>query len=214
MPDTNTKSNFKYSPLLWLLILAIAIAILTAIGPAEKTLGVNARVVYLHGVWVWTAMASFVLAALVGAVGLVTRRVGLNAWSRTLGRTGLILWLTYLPVSMWAMQTNWNGLFLAEPRWRFAVIFAIGGIILQIGVSLIENPAWASGANILYILTMFLALSQTENVMHPPSPILSSRAPSIQAHYTALLITMILAMSQLARLVHRLERGKSSPKQT
>jgi len=47
-----------------------AVALLTVFGPAEKTLGTNVRVVYLHGVWVWTALAAFLSAAVAGLVGL------------------------------------------------------------------------------------------------------------------------------------------------
>jgi hypothetical protein len=91
------------------------------------------RVVYLHGVWVWAALAGFLAAAVVGLAGLVSRRWKLHLWSRALGRSGLFFWITYLPISLWAMQANWNGLYLAEPRWRIGLIFAIGGLLMQIG---------------------------------------------------------------------------------
>ncbi|MCK4726310.1 MAG: hypothetical protein KAT29_10920, partial [Anaerolineales bacterium] len=142
------------SPLLLFCILLLVIILVTASGPAEKVLGANARIVYLHGAWVWAALFGFAAAALVGLLGFILRRSNLHLWSRALGRTGLFFWITYLPLSMWAMQTNWNGLFLAEPRWRFAMIFAIGGLILQAGISLIGNPAGASLANIAFFLAL------------------------------------------------------------
>lgn len=178
-------------------------------GPAEKTLGVNARVVYLHGVWVWAALASFTAAALTGIAGWIGRSITAHSWSRALGRTGLLFWITYLPISIWAMQTNWNGLFLAEPRWRLAMIFAISGLLLQLGVTLLENPAWASLANVLFISFLLIALQSTENVMHPPSPILNSNAARIQAYFAALFILMLLAAWQVARCWHQLEPTKT-----
>ena len=162
-------------------------------------MGANARIVYLHGAWVWAALLGFAAAALAGLLGFVLRRKNLQLWSRALGRTGLLFWISYLPLSMWAMQTNWNGLFLAEPRWRFAIIFAIGGLILQVGAALIENPAGASAANIAFFLALVFALANTENVMHPPSPILNSNAARIQAFFVLLLILILLAGSQIAR---------------
>ncbi|MCJ7556761.1 MAG: hypothetical protein MUP90_07585, partial [Gammaproteobacteria bacterium] len=147
-------------------------AVFTALGPAEKSLGTNVRVVYLHGAWVWAALAAFFAAGVVGLIGLILRRHRLHAWSRAVGRTGLFFWITYLPLSMWAMQTNWNGLFLAEPRWRLAVVFAVGGLVLQIGLSLVENPAWASAFNVLYAVLLWLALQTTDQVLHPSSPVL------------------------------------------
>ncbi len=189
----------RLSPLIWFAILLVFIAASTALGPAEKSLGSNARIVYLHGAWVWAAMAAILAAAASGLAGLVTRRDTLHQWSRALGRTGLFFWLTYLPISMWAMQTNWNGLFLAEPRWRLAVVFAIGGLLLQIGVTLLDDPAWASGGNTLYALILLLALRATENVMHPPAPILNSNAPRIQIFFVLLYGLTLLAAWQIAR---------------
>ena len=193
------------SPILWLIFILLAIANITAAGPAERTLGSNARVVYLHGAWVWSALFAFLTAGFVGLLGLVTRRAKLHHWSRALGRTGLLFWITYLPISMWAMQTNWNGLFLAEPRWRLAVVFAVGGLLLQTGLTLVQNPAWASAGNLVFIAILLLSLFNTQNVMHPPSPMLASNAPRIQLTFGAMTLLLALAAWQVARLWMRLE---------
>ena len=205
------KSEVKQwlSPLLWLLISLAMVGLVTQFGPPEKSLGSNVRVVYLHGAWVWTSLAAFVAAALIGLVGLATRRENFQLWSRALGRTGLVFWITYLPISVWAMQTNWNGLFLAEPRWRLALVFAIGGLVLQIGVSLLEDPAWASGLNVIYLLVLLLALRSTDQVMHPASPILTSDAWRIQLFFAALVGTVLFTAWQVARWWHRVEIVKA-----
>lgn len=205
---TQSTKILKVSPLIWLLFFSLLIAVLTAIGPSEKTLGSNARVVYLHGAWVWTALAYFAAAAISGLAGWAVKSISIHYWSRALGRTGLFFWITYLPVSVWAMQTNWNGLFLAEPRWRLAMIFAISGLLLQLGVTLLENPSWASLANILFFSTLVIALQSTENVMHPPSPILTSDASRIQLYFASLVILMLLAAWQVARWWRMSESGK------
>ncbi len=85
------------------------------------------------------------------------------------------------------------------------MIFAISGLLLQLGVTLLENPAWASFANVLFIAILLIALQNTENVMHPPSPILNSDAPRIQAYFITLFILMLLAAWQIARYWHQLE---------
>jgi hypothetical protein len=185
------------SPFFWLILILAMIATVTALGP-------NVRVVYLHGVWVWASLAAFLSAGVVGVLGLALRRLELHLWSHALGRTGLLFWITYLPISMWAMQANWNGLFLAEPRWKLAVVFAVSGLLLQVGVSLLEDPAWASAANIVYVMSLFLGLQNTQNVMHPPAPILSSNA-HIQLYYTFLLLLALLAAWQTARWWRKLE---------
>ncbi len=193
------------SPLLWLGIALAAILLMSTVGPAEKSLGTNVRVVYLHGAWVWAALGGFVAAALLGLAGLALQREPIHRWSRALGRAALVFWITYLPISLWAMQTNWNGLFLSEPRWRLAVIFSIGGLILQIGVSLMEDPAWASAGNVVFLVALFFALRSTENVMHPTSPIFSSDAWRIQLFFIALVGLVSFAEWQLARWLRQLE---------
>ncbi len=187
----------------WLVIAGVVL-----LGPPEKSLGANVRVVYLHGAWVWTAIISYLAAAILGLAGLLLRHQELQRWSVSLGRTGLIFWITYIPISMWAMQTNWNGLFLAEPRWRLALAFAVAGLLLQAGIALIEDPAWASAANLVFFLALFLALQSTENVMHPASPILTSEARRIQFFFGSLLLLTSLAAALLSWCLRRLDLAR------
>ena len=195
----------KGAPLAWFLLTLAAIGLLTAISPAEKVLGGNARIVYLHGAWVWASLAGFTGAALVGLAAWIMRRPALHSWSRALGRSGLFFWITYLPISMWAMQTNWNGLYLAEPRFRLAVIFSISGLLLQIGLALLEDPAWASAGNIAYGTILFVALLNTQNVMHPAAPMLESEASRIQLYFALLFGLTLLAAWQVTLWWRRLE---------
>jgi len=195
----------RHSPFLWLIISLAVLFTVSAFSPAEKTLGTNVRVVYLHGVWVWAALAAFIGSGIVGLAGLVLRKEHLNRWSRALGRTGLVFWITYLPLSIWAMQTNWNGLFLVEPRWRLALIFTIGGIILQVGITLLQDARWASVANLAYLVALLVSLRLTENVMHPESPVFNSNARSIQIYFLGLLALTLLAAWQVTRAWYLLE---------
>ncbi len=175
------------SPLSWFLILVILIGLLTLFGPEEKSLGANVRIVYLHGAWVLTAELAFLAAGVAGLLALVTKREQFHRWSAALGRTGIFFWVTYLPLSLWTMQTNWNGLFLAEPRFRLALIFAVTGVLLQIGLWLINTDWVTSLANVVYIVVLRAAFSSAENVMHPPpSPIFNSGLWEIIAFFILL----------------------------
>jgi len=163
------------SPFISFLLVVGVIALLTFFGPEEKSLGSNVRIVYLHGAWVMTAEVAFIAAALAGLLGLLLRKDIFHAWSAALGRTGIVFWLTYLPLSLIAMQANWNGLFLAEPRFRIAMIFAVTGVLLQVGLWLFNIFWLTSFANILYIIALRVVFATAQNVMHPPpSPIFSS----------------------------------------
>ena len=183
----------------WFFITLLAILVFTLLGPAEHSLGTHIRVVYLHGAWVWGSIAAFFLAAACGGIGLLTRRKIFHCWSRAFGRTGLFFWVTYLPLSLWAMQSNWNGLFLSEPRWRLALVFAITGLLLQIGMSLMDNPILTSGLNLGYFIALIFALQNTANVMHPASPILQSNAWRIQAFFFGLVLLTFVAAWEMTR---------------
>ena len=95
------------------------------------------------------------------------------------------------------MQSNWNGLFLAEPRWKLALVFAITGILLQVGLSLAGKPSLTSALNLAYFISLLVALQQTTNVMHPASPILNSDAWRIQLFFFGLVLLTLLLPGKL-----------------
>lgn len=186
-------SRFK-SPLALFFATLIVIALLALFGPEERSLGANVRIVYLHGAWVLTAELAFLAAGLAGLVGLLTRREIFHNWSAALGRTGIIFWVTYLPLSLWAMQSNWNGLFLSEPRFRLAAIFAVTGVLLQIGLWIINIHWVTSLANLLFIIVLRVVFSTAENIMHPPpSPIFNSGNYAIIGFFVALIVLTLVA---------------------
>jgi hypothetical protein len=182
------------SPLTLFFATIILIALLALLGPEERSLGANVRIVYLHGAWVLTAELAFLAAGLAGLAALITRRALFHQWSAALGRTGIIFWVTYLPLSLWAMQSNWNGLFLAEPRFRLAAIFAVTGILLQIGLWAININWITSLANLLFIVILRVIFSTAENIMHPPpSPIFNSGNYAIIGFFIALILLTLVA---------------------
>lgn len=183
------------SPLILFIVALVVIALLAFLGPEEKSLGANVRIVYLHGAWVLSAELAFLAAGLAGLIALITRRETFHRWSTALGWTGIVFWVTYLPLSLWAMQSNWNGLFLSEPRFRLAAIFAVTGVLLQIGLLLINLNWLTSLANLLFIIILRVVFSTAQNVMHPPpSPIFNSGNYTIIGFFVALnLLTLVAA---------------------
>lgn len=189
------------SPLTLFFISVIVIALLALFGPEEKSLGASVRIVYLHGAWVLAAELAFVAAGLAGLIALITRRSAFHKWSAALGRTGIFFWITYMPLSLWAMQSNWNGLFLAEPRFRLAAIFAVTGVLLQVGLWLVNTDWITSAANLIFIVVLRLVFSTAENIMHPPpSPIFNSGNYVIIGFFLALIALTLLAAYFLTRI--------------
>jgi len=78
--------------------------------------------------------------------------------------------------------------------------------MLQVGVTLLGDAAWASVGNLIYSLALMFALRTTQNVMHPPAPILNSDAWRIQVFFGGLLILTLLAAWQIARWWYQLEK--------
>jgi hypothetical protein len=212
-------SKPKASPLIFFFGLVAIIAIISLLGPEDTALGANVRIVYLHGAWVLTAEVAFLAAAIAGFIGLLVRFIsamkpreeGFHRWSAALGRAGIIFWVTYLPLSLWAMQSNWNGLFLAEPRFRLALTFAIVGVLLQVGLWIIRLPWLTSLANILYIIILRVVFSSASYIMHPPpSPIFNSGNWSIIGFFLLLNLLTLLAAYFLTRWFLTLDTGKKS----
>jgi hypothetical protein len=189
------------SPLSLFFATIIVIALLALFGPEEKSLGASVRIVYLHGAWVLAAELAFVAAGLAGLLGLITRRANFHSWSAALGWTGIFFWVTYLPLSLWAMQSNWNGLFLAEPRFRLAAIFAVTGVLLQVGLWLVNTDWITSAANLLFIIVLRIVFSTAENIMHPPpSPIFNSGNYVIIVFFIALILLTLVAAYFLTKV--------------
>ena len=175
------------SPFFWFVLAMLTAAALTALGPEEASLGSNVRIIYLEGAWLLAAETALGLAALGGLFAILMRRDRLHRWSAALGRTGIFFWVVYLPLSLWAMDADWNGLFSSEPRFRIAVIFAAIGVLLQIGLSLLARPGATSLANLAFFIGLWMANSQAEYLRpSAPSLIVQSGIISLQLFFVGL----------------------------
>ncbi len=196
---------------LWtgLLLTALAIALVSWLAPLERTLGDRSRLVYFHGAWVWAGKIAFGAAAAAGLAGLVKRGRVWQRVSLALGRTGMVFWLTYLPLSLYVQQVNWGGIFWDEPRWRIPLMFGIAGVLLQIGLVLINDTRLTCAANLVFGVALWWSLGNTQNVLHPDSPILQSNATDIQVFFAALLLLAIVFGALLTSLLYSLEAARS-----
>jgi len=194
----------KNRQMLWIgiALTLVLLTLVTAFAPLERTLGERARLVYFHGAWVWAGKIAFGAAALAGLAGLLRRSAILNKTSLALGRTGMVFWLTYLPLSLWVQVVNWGGIFWDEPRWRVPLMFGMIGLLLQIGLALISEPRLTSFANLVFGVMLWWLLGNIQNVLHPDSPILQSDSLRIQIFFVVLLVLSLLFGVLLARLMY------------
>ena len=187
------------------LITLIIVGALSAVGPAERRLGTNVRLVYLHGAWVWTALIGLGSAAAVGLIGLILRRERIQCWSIALGQAGMLFWITYLLLSMWTMQANWNGLYLAEPRFKVGLDFAVIGLLIQTAALILRDSRIGSALNLAFAIALAWSVSEAQEVMHPPSPIFNSDSVSIRLFFLLLLFVSLLAGWMLTRWLQMLQ---------
>ena len=146
-------------------------------------------------------MIAFAAAAASGLAGLIRRANGAHRWSTGWARSGTLFWLSSLLLSLWAMETSWNGLYLAEPRWRLGVQFGVVALLLQSAILFIHSTPLASAVNIVFVGALGLALLTTETVLHPSAPIAASSWGIVRLFFLALLAITSLAAWQLAGLL-------------
>jgi hypothetical protein len=183
--------NFLRKPWFGFIFTLILLIILTSFGPVERSLGVNVRLVYLHGAWVWTAILALAASALFGLLGAFLDHKASQRWSQSFGQAGMLFWITYLPMSIWTMQANWNGLYLAEPRFKIGLDFAVIGVLLQTAILIMGKPRIASTLNLSFFIALAISLSKTEQVMHPSSPIMTSDSLLIRSYFSVMLAVAI-----------------------
>ncbi len=198
-----TRLNRRAYSSLWLGLTILVTAVATFFGPVERILGGNLRLVLLHGALVWTGKIAFAAAALTGLIALILRRKSWHDASLALGRTGLIFWLIYLPMSLVVQMQNWGGIFWDEPRWRVPFTFGVVAVLLQVGLWIMKQPGLSSAANLVFGALLWWQLGGITNVLHPDSPVFSSSSADIPVFFLILLGLCLLAAAQIAWLFYR-----------
>ncbi len=190
---------------LTLIGLAVLVLVLTLLAPRDATLRDASPIVYLHGALVWVAILAFSTAGVLGLAALLWRRAVLHAWSGALARTGLLFWIIYLPLSMWASKVTWNGIPLGDPRFRTAFQVLVLAAGFQIAGALWgARSRLGSGLNAALAVILWVLTLTTRDVMHPENPMRSS-AFTIQFFFALLVGGCGLAAFQVARWLRPLD---------
>lgn len=193
-----------------LIALAVVIALVAWLSPADTKLGDLVKVVYVHGAIIQIALITFALSGAAGIGYLAAKRESLYEWSQALARTGLALWIPYVITSIVTMVQAWGGIAWFEPRWVFALQILIAAPLVQVAGAVMKNPRLTALLNAgLAVLIVFLS-SNARLIMHPPNPVGESGSDSIRLAYTLMLVLWALAALQLARGLSRFAPVKKS----
>ena len=185
-----------------ILILFILTILVTLLSPVENVLGAKARLVYFHGAWVWVAIIGFSVAGIFGFVGLLSGREKIDDLSRAWGRTAMLFWLLFLPMSLVVMKINWNGFYFREPRWQIPLNLAVVGLLLQVGLSFLP-VRWSSLGNLVFLVVFIFGLRDMDAVLHPESPIFSSNSRGIQVYFLGITLLLFLIFLQIVQYWHK-----------
>lgn len=183
--------------------LLIGVVLLLWLAPAEKSLGTGMRAVYLHVGLIWTGIAGFVAAGLLGALVLWRDDSRLERWAQTVGWVATAFFASGFLSSMLASAINWGGVFLAEPRNISALMVISVALIVQIGGSW---PIWTRLKGLLRIaLVVIFAWSNltTPLVLHPENPIGTSTSTAIQASFLGVFLLFSLMAALIVTAGHR-----------
>src|SRR5574341_1428138 len=87
--------------------LAVILAVLLWLSPAERTLGQVVKLVYLHGALVRTATLLFAISLPVNVGALIVGRGAWLVWGKALVWTAVIVWLAHALFSIVTTYATW-----------------------------------------------------------------------------------------------------------
>ncbi|MBX3054748.1 MAG: hypothetical protein KF753_24970 [Caldilineaceae bacterium] len=177
--------------------LAVAVALLLWLAPAEKMLGTGMRSVYLHVGLIWTGIAGFTVAGLLGLLVLWRDDARLDGWAQTVGWVACGFFAAGFLSSMLASSINWGGVFLAEPRNASALMVLSVALIVQIWGSW---PVWSRLKGLMRVVLVAIftwSNLTTPLVLHPRDPIRTSTSLMIQYTFLGIFVLFSLAAALL-----------------
>lgn len=210
--ETKTQRSWKFlrSPaglVRGFTFLAVAIALLLWLAPAEKTLGTGMRSVYLHVGLIWTGIAGFTVSGLLGLLVLWRDDARLDSWAQTVGWVACGFFAAGFLSSMLASSINWGGVFLAEPRNVSALMVLSVALIVQIWGSW---PVWTRSKGLLRMVVVSVFVWSdltTPLVLHPNDPIRTSTSVAIQYAFLGVFVLFSLAAALVVVAIKGWDEG-------
>ncbi len=180
-----------------LTFLAVALALLFWLAPAERTLGTGMRSVYLHVGLIWTGIAGFSIGGLLGLLVFLRNDAQLDGWAQTVGWVACGFFAAGFLSSMLASSINWGGVFLAEPRNLSALMVLCVALIVQIWGSWPVSPRLKGLFRVALVAIFIWSNLTTPLVLHPQNPIRTSTSQAIQYAFLGIFLLFSLAAALL-----------------
>lgn len=155
-------------------VMSLAAALMLV--PPEATLGGRIRLVYAHAGAIWTGLLLY-LAASLAAVAALRREAGLGRgagldWAMAADVVGTGFLVLGNVLALFAMQSIWGGLFLAEPRFLANVKILIMALAAHAVCWAAASPVTRVGVVVGKTAVAYWWVLTTELVMHPDRPVL------------------------------------------
>ena len=155
-------------------LILILMAVLTALAPEEKTLGVGIKPVYVHVSFTWTGLVAFALAAVLGLVGAIWPSQKTLSWVKAIFGAAIASFLLGFLLSMLASYVNWGGVPLQEPRFissmRILAVAALAGALMNfVPWERLVSLLGAAPAVMMFFITQSPRLA-----LHPDSAVRSA----------------------------------------
>jgi hypothetical protein len=194
--------------LIWLVGLVGVLIVLLILLPAEQTLGGVIKVVFLHGAILEVSLVVFAVAGLVGLISFVWRRQSLYEWLLALQKTGLMMWMLSVVMSMVATYLAW-GVVIAweEPRVQASAKILGLGVGFFLLTQWVDDERFAAAVNVLMAIAAWWLTEGAGALRHPLNPIGSSESLVFKGLYGGMLAVVAVVALQVVRWLHEVQEG-------
>lgn len=188
--------------------LGVLLLVLLLLLPAEQTLGGVIKVVFLHGAVVEVSLVVFAIAGLLGTICFFWKNRSLYEWLLATQKTGLIMWVLAVLMSMIATYLAW-GVAIAweEPRVQASAKILGVGVAFFLLVQWVKEERFTAVVNIIIAIVAWWLAKGAVNVQHPLNPIGSSESAVFKGLYGVMLVVVAAMALQGARWLRGVEEG-------
>ena len=188
-------------------LVALLIVLLVLL-PAEQTLGGVIKVVFLHGAILEVSLVVFAVAGLLGLVSFFWKKQSVHDWVMALQKTGLMMWVLSVLMSMVATYLAW-GVLIAweEPRVQVSAKILGSGVVFFVLTQWVEDERFAAAVSIVMAVVAWWLTQGAGTIRHPLNPIGSSGSWMFKGLYGAMLVVVAIIALQAARWLRKGEEG-------